>query len=109
MRYRKISAAVEARQLTSATATAIAQWCGGRVDRYVKPSDVDDEYVTVTIPTLDGLVLAQPKDWIIKGVNGVFYPCKDDLFKKMYESIPDYEAYLEKGVETPNDVKSRWE
>jgi len=26
-------------------------------------------------------------DWIIKGVNGEFYPCKPDIFHKTYEQI----------------------
>jgi hypothetical protein len=27
-----------------------------------------------------------PNDWIIKGVNGEFYPCKPDIFEKTYEA-----------------------
>jgi hypothetical protein len=26
-------------------------------------------------------------DWIIIGVNGEVYPCKDDIFKKTYEKV----------------------
>lgn len=26
-------------------------------------------------------------DWIIRGVNGEFYPCKPDIFKKTYERV----------------------
>jgi len=26
-------------------------------------------------------------DWIIKGVNGEFYPCKPDIFAKTYEAV----------------------
>jgi hypothetical protein len=26
-------------------------------------------------------------DWLITGVNGEQYPCKDDIFKKTYEEI----------------------
>ena len=26
-------------------------------------------------------------DWIIKGVNGEFYPCKPDIFEKTYEAV----------------------
>ena len=26
-------------------------------------------------------------DWIIKGVNGEFYPCKPDIFAKTYELV----------------------
>lgn len=28
-------------------------------------------------------------DYIIKGVNGEFYPCKPDIFEKTYERVTD--------------------
>lgn len=40
---------------------------------------------TVQIPTLEGVMTAQPGDWIIKGVKGEFYPCKPDIFEATYE------------------------
>lgn len=39
----------------------------------------------ITILTLEGEMLAMPGDFIIKGVNGEFYPCKPDIFGKTYE------------------------
>lgn len=39
------------------------------------------------IPTLEGNLAASPGDWIIRGVNGEFYPCKPDVFEKTYERI----------------------
>lgn len=40
---------------------------------------------TLQIPTLEGVMTAQPGDWIIKGVKGEFYPCKPDIFTATYE------------------------
>ncbi len=40
------------------------------------------------ITTAEGLMLARPGDWIIRGVQGEFYPCKPDIFSQTYESIP---------------------
>lgn len=37
------------------------------------------------IPTLEGKMLARPGDYIIKGVEGGFYPCKPQIFKATYE------------------------
>lgn len=37
------------------------------------------------IETLEGVMTAQPGDWIIKGVKGEFYPCKPDIFAATYE------------------------
>lgn len=39
----------------------------------------------INIKTLEGRMLASVGDYIIKGVNGEFYPCKPDIFEKTYE------------------------
>lgn len=39
------------------------------------------------IPTLEGEMRAAPDDYIIKGVNGDFYPCKPGVFEKTYEIL----------------------
>lgn len=38
----------------------------------------------LTINTLEGDMKASIGDYIIKGVNGEFYPCKPDIFNKTY-------------------------
>jgi len=42
---------------------------------------------TISIHTLEGDMTAQPLDWIIKGVQGEFYPCKPDIFEQTYEEV----------------------
>ena len=37
------------------------------------------------IPTLEGEMEAHVGDWIIRGVQGEFYPCKPDIFEQTYE------------------------
>lgn len=37
--------------------------------------------------TLEGEMVAAPGDWIIRGVNGEFYPCKPEIFAKTYEAV----------------------
>lgn len=37
------------------------------------------------IRTLEGTMTASENDYIIKGVNGEFYPCKPDIFEKTYD------------------------
>lgn len=39
------------------------------------------------IETLEGTMLISEGDYIIKGVNGEFYPCKADIFEKTYEEV----------------------
>lgn len=47
-------------------------------------------YIELSIPTLEGDMIARHGDWIIKGVSGEFYPCKPDIFQKTYEPVPTY-------------------
>ncbi len=42
---------------------------------------------SLIIPTLEGDMKASKNDWIIKGVNGEFYPCKPDIFAKTYDAV----------------------
>lgn len=39
------------------------------------------------IETLEGKHKVTPRDFVIKGVNGEFYPCKEDIFIKTYEAV----------------------
>ena len=44
---------------------------------------------TLTIATLEGNHIANKGDWIIKGIKGEFYPCKPDIFEKIYERVEE--------------------
>lgn len=49
-----------------------------------------DELARNTMPcikTLEGIMTISDGDYIIKGVNGEFYPCKPDIFEQTYEII----------------------
>ncbi|EHI69448.1 hypothetical protein ACVRY7_07790 [Streptococcus ictaluri] len=37
--------------------------------------------------TLEGVMTAYPSDYIIKGIQGEFYPCKPDVFEQSYEKV----------------------
>ncbi len=41
----------------------------------------------IKIDTLEGIMEASVGDYIIKGINGEFYPCKPDIFEKTYEKV----------------------
>ena len=43
------------------------------------------------IKTLEGTMIASVSDYIICGVNGEFYPCKNDIFLKTYEMVTEEE------------------
>jgi hypothetical protein len=39
------------------------------------------------IKTLEGTMVANVGDWIIKGVKGELYPCKPDIFAATYDAV----------------------
>lgn len=39
----------------------------------------------IHVPTLEGTMLAGSLDWLLRGVQGEFYPCKPDIFALTYE------------------------
>ena len=46
---------------------------------------------TIYIQTLEGLMRADPGDYIITGVHGEQYPCKPDIFLQTYEEVNESE------------------
>lgn len=89
-RYRKLPVEIEARRWpgTAEKATPIIDWIlagDGNASYYGKGEiDADMHAETIAIRTLEGTMHASPGDWIIKGVNGEFYPCKPDIFEATY-------------------------
>ena len=43
----------------------------------------------VAIDTLEGVMVADVGDYIIRGVKGELYPCKPDIFEMTYEMLED--------------------
>ena len=84
--YRKKPVVIEAAIYDSTNGGTIATWCGGREHYEAKASDPTDVAEWIDIPTLEGVMKARPGDYVIKGVNGEFYPCKPDIFEKTYEA-----------------------
>lgn len=92
-KYRKKPVIVEAIQLDNLNASDITHWIGK--DKAKLNLESETAYQVgkappvfgVTIKTLEGDMKAMPGDYIIKGVNGEFYPCKPDIFDKTYEEV----------------------
>jgi len=43
--------------------------------------------VPFSVETLEGTMQGNPGDYLIRGVNGEYYPCKPDIFAKTYELV----------------------
>jgi hypothetical protein len=79
-KFRKKPVVIEAVRWTGHNTTAILHW--------MFPSIEPDACANgLTIKTLEGELHATKGDWIIKGVQGEFYPCKPDIFKETYEQM----------------------
>ena len=80
--YRKKPVVIEAAQLTPQNIADIYNWML-QSDRIVSIRTDN----TISIGTLEGEMIANQGDWIIKGVKGEFYPCKPDIFEMTYEEV----------------------
>lgn len=78
-RYRKKPVVVDAIQFTPLTIDECEEFVGGDLGRGPGGSWV--------IATLEGAMTVSVGDWIIKGVQGEFYPCKPDIFAETYEPV----------------------
>lgn len=54
--------------------------------------EVGPNYIELTIPTLEGDMIARHGDWIIKGLKGEYYPCKPDVFAAKYQPVSESEG-----------------
>lgn len=46
-----------------------------------------NNYDILVISTLEGEMIARPGDWIIRGIKGELYPCRNDIFEATYEAV----------------------
>lgn len=76
--YRKKPVVITAVEWTGGNEAEILNFCN---DCFVVTGD------SLKINTLEGVMNASVGDYIIRGVNGEFYACKADIFKKTYEAV----------------------
>jgi hypothetical protein len=83
MRYRKKSVEIEAKQFDGTEESALK--ISEELDMYQDAWDYSVE--GMILHTLKGDMVASKGDWIIKGVQGEFYPCKPDIFDLTYDKV----------------------
>lgn len=79
-KFRKKAIVIEAEQWFPGSNMEIVKeevWKDGPYEGYKK----------AYVETLEGIMLVSPGDYIIKGINGEFYPCKPDIFAKTYDPV----------------------
>ena len=99
-RYRKKPVVIEAVQVAAAVyngntwngslfkCDVLPEWleeafANGRIGLH--PSDANFALLAIKAP--EGTMIAEPGDWIIRGVKGELYPCKPDIFGATYEPV----------------------
>jgi len=83
VKYRKKPVVIEAMQFDGSNGDEVAAWCGGTVESATCHNDGPPWLVMIR--TLEGTMAAGRDDYVIKGVQGEFYPCKPDIFEATYE------------------------
>lgn len=87
MKYRKKPVVVEAVQFVDTEESILKLSELGLDPVLIDYADADSPILK--IETLEGLMIATKGDYIIKGVQGEFYPCKPDVFAKTYEKTEE--------------------
>jgi hypothetical protein len=91
VRYRKLPVDVDALRFTGSNGPAVQAWAEGLGSGDVKAGVGGYRgYASeiLRIKTLNGIVIAGPGEWVIRGVRGEFYPCADPIFRETYGPAP---------------------
>jgi hypothetical protein len=81
-KYRKKPVVIEAVQYTGIRTSELGEFLNEATWEYG-----DDG--SLRIATLNGVVTAGPFDYIVRGVEGEFYPCRADIFHATHEAVED--------------------
>lgn len=90
------------------------QWTGDNFADVAKLGDnimgpYGRELAHLEIPTLEGRMVANLGDWVIRGVNGEVYPCKPDIFEKTYEPAQEnFQDAVRADPDMTPEQKAKW-
>ena len=98
-KYRKKPVVVEAVRWTGSNLEEIRNFVGSDlIEDYMELFSINGTLkkmlIGIAINTLEGEHIANYGDYIIKGVQGEFYPCKPDIFEQTYEEVIE-DGYLD--------------
>lgn len=89
-KYVKKPVVIDAFKLTEETSLKeIYTFFGVVNDDSEKPFNIVTASGFLEIKTLEGTMVANIGDYIIKGIKGEFYPCKEDIFLQTYSLLTD--------------------
>jgi len=84
-KYRKRPVVIEAMHFDGSIECAllIGEWSGGEVQKHTFMGDFTG---VMHIETLEGTMTVIRWDWVIRGAQNEFYPCRPDIFEATYEA-----------------------
>lgn len=90
MKYRKKPVVIEAMQFNSESQNSeeFLKFLDKASFMIGKVSPMEAAH-SLQITTLEGIMTANEGDFIIKGVKGEFYPCREDIFYETYEEVEE--------------------
>ena len=95
MKYRKKPVVIEAVQWNGFNLEEIKEFVGDSLIYDISDAawkvGKDAPTIHIGIKTLEGNHICSKGDYIIKGVQGEFYPCKPDIFMQTYEQLGEQE------------------
>ena len=96
MKYRKKPVIIDAVELTDKSIFEVTKFIDGKkpdissdmaLDKWGDYEILTKERGYIIIETLEGNMHASFGDYIVRGVQGEFYPCKPDIFKQTYDEV----------------------
>lgn len=96
MHYRKKPVVIEAIQWDGNRISEVTDWMSEAINKpFNEPGAVmrlnnQPTGHEVHIRTLEGVMIASPGDFIIKGIKGEIYPCKPDIFNATYDQVENH-------------------
>ena len=83
-KYRKKPVVIEAHKFTDENKNQVFNWIRCNTEAMFL-----DGKPAIKIQTLEGDLIATLGDYVIKGIQGEFYPCKPDIFELTYEPVEE--------------------
>lgn len=85
---RKLPVVIVAVLVTLENVAAVCEWAGGT--GLVDPGEIssaDQSIFGFDLVTLEGPLRVRPGQYVLRGIEGEFYPCKASIFEASYEHV----------------------
>lgn len=85
-KYRKKPIVIEAIQWDGVRIQTILDFCG---PEKIFWGSNGENYISISISTLEGDMDCPIGAYIVKGISGEFYPVQEDIFNKTYDKVSE--------------------